>query len=110
MKVIYHPDKKDLSLAAVLYALGDPIRLEIVRTLAARGEIPCGGFQFAIAKSTLSHHFKILRDAGVTACRKDGTQHINSLRRADLDERFPGLLDIVLQVELKEHLDHERIP
>jgi DNA-binding transcriptional ArsR family regulator len=96
MRVIHHPDKRDFSLANVLYALGDPVRLEIVRQLAKQGEIPCGAFQFAIAKSTLSHHFKILRDAGVSFCRKDGTQHINSLRRADLDERFPGLLDVVL--------------
>jgi DNA-binding transcriptional ArsR family regulator len=90
MKPIYHPNPADLCLASVLYALGDPVRLEIVRILADRGEVHCSAFNFAIAKSTLSHHFKILRDAGVLFCRKAGTQHFNSLRRAELDERFPG--------------------
>ncbi|MGA7933319.1 MAG: metalloregulator ArsR/SmtB family transcription factor [Kovacikia sp.] len=97
MKLFYHPDKEDISLAGVLYALGDPVRLEIIRRLATGEEIPCCAFALPIAKSTLSHHFKVLRDAGVLFCRKEGTQHINSLRREDLDSRFPGLLDAVLR-------------
>lgn len=97
MKLLFHPDPKDISLAGVLYALGDPVRLEIVRLLATTGEQPCGAFDFAIAKSTMSHHFKILRESGVVFCRKEGTQHLNSLRREDLDVLFPGLLDAVLQ-------------
>jgi DNA-binding transcriptional ArsR family regulator len=97
MRIIHHPDKDDLLLANVLYALGDPVRLEIVMYLDTHGEIPCSAFQLGIAKSTLSHHFKILRDAGVLFCRKEGTQHINSLRRVELDERFPGLLDAILK-------------
>jgi DNA-binding transcriptional ArsR family regulator len=96
MRPIYHPDKKDISLAGVLYALGDPVRLEIVRCLAERGALPCCALSVPVAKSTLSHHFKILRESGVLLCRKDGTQHINSLRREDLDMLFPGLLDAVL--------------
>lgn len=97
MKLVYHPDRDDISLAGVLYALGDPIRLEIVRRLALESELPCAGLDLPVAKSTLSHHFKVLRDAGVLYCRKEGTQHMNSLRREDLDTRFPGLLDVVLQ-------------
>jgi DNA-binding transcriptional ArsR family regulator len=97
MKLLYHPDKKHLSLAGVLYALGDPVRLEIVRRLATGAEIPCCAFALPVAKSTMSHHFKVLRDSGVLSCRKEGTQHINSLRREDLDDRFPGLLEAVLQ-------------
>lgn len=97
MRLLYHPDKKDISLAGVLYALGDPIRLEIVKRLAEKGEQPCAALDFSIAKSTMSHHFKVLRESGVLYCRKEGTQHINSLRRQDLDIRFPGLLDAVLQ-------------
>ncbi len=100
MRLFYHPDKKDISLPGVLYALGDPIRLEIVKHLATQGEQPCAvvceELELAIAKSTLSHHFRVLREAGVTYCRKEGTQHLNSIRREDLDARFPGLLDIVL--------------
>ncbi len=72
------------------------MRLEIVRCLAERGALPCCALSVPVAKSTLSHHFKILRESGVLLCRKDGTQHINSLRREDLDMLFPGLLAAVL--------------
>ncbi|MGB5959198.1 MAG: helix-turn-helix domain-containing protein [Coleofasciculaceae cyanobacterium] len=110
MRLLYHPDCKDISLAGVLYALGDPIRLEIVRLLATKGEQPCAGFDFvivsgntqkAIAKSTMSHHFRVLRESGVLYCRKEGTQHINSLRREELDANFPGLMAAVLQAAQK---------
>ncbi|MBE9037162.1 ArsR/SmtB family transcription factor [aff. Roholtiella sp. LEGE 12411] len=97
MKFLYHPDRKDISLPGVLYALGDPVRLEIVRLLATEGEQCCAGFDFAIAKSTMSNHFKILRESGIVLTRKEGTQHINSLRYEDLEALFPGLLDAVLQ-------------
>lgn len=103
MRPLFHPDKNSISLAGVLYALGDPVRLEIVKRVAERGELPCCEVtDQAIAKSTLSHHFKILRDSGVLYCRKEGTQHMNSLRREDLDDRFPGLLAVVLQATGKE--------
>lgn len=99
MRLLYHPDKKDILLAGVLYALGDPVRLEIVRRLAEKGELSCcEALEAQVAKSTLSHHFKVLRESGVVHCRKEGTQHMNSLRRDDLDDRFPGLLKTVLQV------------
>lgn len=97
MRLLYHPDSKDISLVGVLYALGDPVRLEIVKRLAVEGELPCGSLDLSVAKSTLSHHLKLLRESGVLYCRKEGTQHINSLRRQDLELRFPGLLETVLQ-------------
>lgn len=97
MRPIYHPDKSDISLECVLYALGDPVRLEIVKRLAAEQELSCAAIDAPVAKSTLSHHFKILREAGVIYCRKQGTQHMNSLRREDLSDRFPGLLDTILK-------------
>lgn len=97
MKFLYHPDRKDITLPGVLYALGDPVRLEVVRLLATKGERCCGDFDFAIAKSTMSNHFKILRESGVVLSRKEGTQHINRLRREDLEVLFPGLLDAVLR-------------
>jgi len=86
-----------MTLAGVLYALGDPVRLEIVRRLAAADELSCSDLDLQVAKSTLSHHFKILREAGVLYCRKQGTQHMNSLRREDLDRAFPGLLEVILK-------------
>jgi DNA-binding transcriptional ArsR family regulator len=97
MRLIYHPHRNDIALAGVLYALGDPVRLDIVRRLAQQNDLPCCLLSDAVAKSTLSHHFKVLREAGVIASRKEGTQHINSLRREDLDSRFPGLLDAILR-------------
>lgn len=97
MKFLYHPDQKDISLAGVLYALGDPVRLEIVRLLATKGERCCAEFDLAIAKSTMSNHFKILREAGIVFTRKEGTQHINQLRREELEHKFPGLLEAVLK-------------
>ncbi len=97
MRFLYNPDIKQISLAGVLYALGDPVRLEIVRRLATTKEKCCADFDFAIAKSTMSHHFKILRESGVVWTRKEGTQHLNSLRERDLEILFPGLLDAVLR-------------
>ena len=97
MRPVYHPDRKDITLAGVLYALGDPIRLEIVKLLATQGELPCAAFELSVAKSTMSHHFKLLREAGILYCRKQGTQHMNSLRCEDLEACYPGLLDTVLK-------------
>jgi DNA-binding transcriptional ArsR family regulator len=97
MRPLAHPDREQLTLTSVLYALGDPVRLEIVRALADRGDLCCNAFDANIAKSTMSHHFRILREAGLIHSRKDGTQHINQLRRDDLELVFPGLLDVVLK-------------
>ena len=97
MKLLYHPEPTQISLAGVLYALGDPVRLQIVQQLGAAGELTCNAFDCEVAKSTLSHHFKVLRESGVIRSRKEGTQHINSLRRQELNILFPGLLDAVLQ-------------
>ena len=86
-------------MASVLHALSDPHRLQIVRRLAATSPEPCrcGNFELDVSKSTLTHHFRVLREAGVIEQRQDGTARLNSLRREDLDERFPGLLDAVLE-------------
>ena len=85
-----------MTLSQVLHALSDPVRLSIVKSIAARGEQPCGTFVLSVAKSTASHHFRVLRETGIIQMRAEGTQYINSLRREDLDKRFPGLLDAVL--------------
>lgn len=96
MKPLYHPTANQITLAGVLYALGDPARLHIVEVLAIEGEQPCSAFNCNLAKSTVSHHFKILRESGVIYSRKSGTQHLNSLRRDELEELFPGVLEAVL--------------
>ncbi len=97
MRPLYHPQREDISLVGVLYALGDPVRLQIVRQLAAAGELTCSELDCAVAKSTMSHHFKILRESGLVCTRKEGTQHINTLRVSDIDALYPGLLTIVLR-------------
>jgi len=90
------PAGDDITLVDVLDALADPIRLEIVRELAGATELSCGVLDVPVSESTRSHHLKALRAAGVTRTRVAGTQRLGSLRRDDLDGRFPGLLDAVL--------------
>ncbi len=96
MRPLFHPERESIQLTAVLAALSDLNRLEIVQTLTDIDEKQCGTFETAIAKSTLSHHLKVLREAGVTRTRVDGTQRYIALRRDDLEARFPGLLDSIL--------------
>lgn len=96
MKTLHHPDRKDLQLTSVLYALSDPVRLAVVQSLCKGGDQPCGTIELPVAKSTASHHFKVLRECGVIHVRVDGTQRCMSLRKEDLDARFPGLLEAVL--------------
>jgi DNA-binding transcriptional ArsR family regulator len=86
-----------LDLGTVLHALSDPIRLLMVAQLADGSEHTCGSFGLPIAKSTCSHHFRVLREAGVVAQRIDGKCRLNRLRSEELDQRFPGLLAAVLQ-------------
>jgi predicted ATPase/DNA-binding transcriptional ArsR family regulator len=95
---IAHPTCGELELGAVLHALSDPVRLRIVAELAkGDGEYTCGSFALPVTKSTCTHHFKVLREAGVIQQRQQGTTRLNQLRRADLETRFPGLLDTILQ-------------
>jgi DNA-binding transcriptional ArsR family regulator len=94
---LHHPKRDDFELPEVLHALSDPHRLEIVRTLASDTEArPCGTLELGLSKSTMTHHFRTLREAGVIEQRREGTTKLTSLRREDLDARFPGLLDAVL--------------
>lgn len=93
---VAEPAAAEFSLAAVLHALSDPTRLAVVRQIDGRGEQLCGSLQVGVAKSTLSQHLRVLRESGITHTRPAGTQRWLSLRRDDLDNRFPGLLDVVL--------------
>lgn len=91
-----HPARDEIELAAVLHALSDPMRLRIVAGLAVEDKRTCKSFELPVTKSTCTHHFRVLREAGVIRQRLEGTTRLNSLRRQDLDQRFPGLLDSVL--------------
>ena len=102
---IAHPDTGELELGAVLHALSDPVRLRIVAELAAGdGECTCGSFALPVTKSTCTHHFKVLREAGVIKQRQQGTTRLNKLRRVDLETRFPGLLDTILRAAEPEEI------
>jgi DNA-binding transcriptional ArsR family regulator len=93
---LVHPAPEDFTVLDILHALSDPTRMTVVLTLRASPERACGTFPVEVAPSTLTHHFRVLREAGVIDQREEGTARLNSLRRKDLDERFPGLLDAVL--------------
>ncbi|MEA9391271.1 helix-turn-helix transcriptional regulator [Acerihabitans sp. TG2] len=96
MRPYKHPTANEFILERVLYALSDPVRLEIVRRLGQLGEASCGELDGGRPKSSVSHHFRVLRDAGLVHTKNVGTTHINSLRRSELQGRFPGLLDAIL--------------
>ncbi|MDE1173169.1 MAG: helix-turn-helix domain-containing protein [Parvibaculaceae bacterium] len=96
MRELPYPKTEELDLPRVLHALSDPARLDMVRRLAQEGELTCGALGVDRPKSSMSHHFRTLRDAGVIRTCVDGTVHLNHLRKDDLERRFPGLLKVVL--------------
>jgi DNA-binding transcriptional ArsR family regulator len=93
---VIHPTREQISLDKLFVALGNPMRLSVVRALAAGGEHPCGRLLQGVSKSTLTHHWRVLREGGLIWQRPSGRELLLSLRREDLDARFPGLLDAVL--------------
>ena len=101
MRSYPHPAPKEFTLERIFHALSDPVRLDIVRRLSRVAEATCGELDGGRPKSSMSHHFRILRDAGLVHTQVSGTVHQNSLRRAELDSRFPGLLRAILA--LKKH-------
>jgi DNA-binding transcriptional ArsR family regulator len=95
-----YPARDDIQLVEVLQALGDPVRMQIVRILdEGEGAIACHEMGLPVSKSTGSHHLKVLREAGLVKGKVDGTRRYYTLRRDDLEARFPGLLDSVLHAE-----------
>ena len=93
---LFEPELDEVPVITVLQALADPTRLKIVRGLADGGERLCGSFAPDLAKATRSHHFKVLREAGLTRTRVDGTARYVRLRADELGKVFPGLLDSIL--------------
>lgn len=94
--LLAQPDVDDLDLARVLYALSDPVRLSIVRQLTRDGPCACVALDVEVAKSTATNHFRILRESGVISQCAEGTSRVNTVRAADLERRFPGVLSSVL--------------
>ncbi|SFJ97652.1 DNA-binding transcriptional regulator, ArsR family [Amycolatopsis sacchari] len=93
-----HVHPRDVPLQDALTALADPVRRTIVRKLAGLPDWTkaCGTFELPVTKATRSHHFAVLRAAGLIEQRDEGPRRLNRLRYTEFDETFPGLLDLVL--------------
>ncbi|PSK89390.1 DNA-binding transcriptional ArsR family regulator [Murinocardiopsis flavida] len=91
-----HPETDEISLPRVLFALSEPLRLAMVQKLAADGEVDSIDLGPDLPRSTLTHHTSLLRESGVAFVRAEGRKCLISLRRDDLNARFPGVLDSVL--------------
>lgn len=102
MKNLAHPKKEDLDLCKILDALSDPIRLAFVEKIWEQGECRCCSFTEPKAKSTRSHHFKVLRESGIIMTKITGTEFGLSIRKDEIDERFPGLLDAIFSSKNKK--------
>ena len=97
MKDYSSPSLNKIALSDIMQALSDPCRLAIVRAILNKGELACNEVPLKISKATRSHHFSILRKAGLLSTRVEGTKCLSSIRRKEVDARFPGLLDLVLR-------------
>ncbi|MFI0470553.1 ArsR/SmtB family transcription factor [Saccharopolyspora sp. NPDC003752] len=97
-----HPDRDQIQLQDVLSALANPLRMTIVRALATGGEQSCGSIVEGVSKSTLTRHWRVLRDSGVIWQQPSGRENLLSLRHDDLEARFPGLLDTILAAADRE--------
>ncbi|MFB4303600.1 ArsR/SmtB family transcription factor [Actinomadura sp. NTSP31] len=92
-----HPDVREVGLQQVLEALVDPVRRRIVTELHAAGaDLSCGTIDLPVGKSTATHHFHVLREAGLIRQYYVGTSRMNALRREEFDAVYPGLLDVVV--------------
>ena len=93
-----HPSIEEVDLVEIMYALSDPTRVEIVKCLAEEARpLTCGELILNRPKSSMSHHFKILRSAGLVETEIHGTEHLNSLRLQELEEKFPMVLNSILK-------------
>jgi DNA-binding transcriptional ArsR family regulator len=99
-RIPQHPDVRVIPLQQVLEALVDPVRRDIVTQLCdASADVRCGGFDLPVSTSTATHHFRVLREAGLIRQYYVGTSRMNALRRSEVDEIFPGLLDAIVTAE-----------
>ncbi|MDH6217795.1 ArsR/SmtB family transcription factor [Streptomyces pseudovenezuelae] len=96
-----HPD--GVPVLTALAALADPVRAQLVRELAGSADWSrsCGTFDVPVGKAALSHHFAVLRAAGLVEQRDEGPRRVNRLRRAEFEARFPGLLALVLRDDMR---------
>lgn len=106
MRTLDHPKLDEITLDTVLAALADPIRLRIVSQLAdGHDDQACIAFELPVSKSTSTHHFRVLREAGIIEQHYRGASILNTLRIDDLNQRFPGLVGAVIAAQGRESLD-----
>jgi len=101
MKPLVHPALEDITVEGILHALSDPTRVEIFARIADSNCAPaCSAFltvgEKAVPKSTLSQHFKVLREAGLVRSERAGVEMQNTSRCKEIEERFPGLLPAIV--------------
>lgn len=102
-KVFYHPATKDLTIDGILYALADPIRRSMLfRLMQCTGMSNSEAGEDQLSPSTLSFHMRILREAGLIKSEKHGVSVINTVRKEDIEKRFPGLLHTIFQHHLED--------
>ncbi|MGW1496162.1 ArsR/SmtB family transcription factor [Streptomyces sp. NPDC002402] len=96
-----HTDPDKVSVLTALSALADPVRIQLIRELAGSADWTrsCGSFDVPVGKAALSHHFSVLRGAGLVEQRDQGPKRVNRLRRGEFEARFPGLLDLLLRAD-----------
>ena len=90
---------KKIQISSIFYALSDPARIEIVRELLTQKEITCGECKSHLSKSTMSHHFKVLRETGLIEKREEGKTHYISLRIDEIEKRIPGLIEVLKSIK-----------
>ena len=99
MRQIKHPPIDQIELTDIMYAFADPTRIEIIRQLVKSDRaMTCGELNLNRPKSSMSHHFKILREAGVLETIIEGKEHLNTLRLKEVNEKFPNLLSVLLEI------------
>ncbi len=99
MKQVYCPNLKKMPISSIFDALSDPARIEILLMLLDEKEATCGQCPSGKSKSTMSHHFKVLREAGLIQRREEGKNHYLSVRLEEIEERLPGFLKLLQKIK-----------
>lgn len=113
MRPLHHPAAEDITVEGILHALSDSVRVAIFADIASsRGPQTCTAFSVVgtreIPKSTLSQHFKALREAGLIRSERQGVEMRNTSRCAEIDKRFPGLIPAIVAAFQKQQKQKAR--
>tara|TARA_R110002050_G_scaffold9680_14_gene34222 strand:- start:799 stop:1122 length:324 start_codon:yes stop_codon:yes gene_type:complete len=105
MRKIKHPSISQIELTDIMYAFSDPIRVEMIRDLIENDRpMTCGELNRNRPKSSMSHHFKTLRETGVLETTIEGKEHLNTLRLNEINEKFPSLLYVLFEIIKKNRV------